>query len=178
MKTIFDLCEPRRDVVEGRMRDEEFAADLAGVVNGKAPPEYADPVVFFRHTHPMRGLRSLRETSCKRLSGTGGEMNSVVRLDTQFPECNSIRTLAPGRERETPDRPVNRASAEPARKVPGRSGVQHRSRWAKPVVVLRIVHVALDDGYRYSLGHAVNSRPDLNLRTVRRHFANQTIRTN
>jgi predicted AAA+ superfamily ATPase len=84
MKTIFDLCEPRRDVAEGRMRDEEFAADLAGVVNGKAPPEYADSVIFFRHTHPTRGLRTLLETSCKRLSGTGGEMNSVVRLDTQF----------------------------------------------------------------------------------------------
>lgn len=66
------------------MRDEEFAADLAGVVNGNAPPEYADPVIFFRHTHPTRGLRTLLETSCKRLSGTGGEMNSVVRLDTQF----------------------------------------------------------------------------------------------
>lgn len=84
MKTIFDLCDPRQDVVEGRMRDEEFAADLAGVVNGKAPPEYADPVLFFRHTHPTRGLRTLLETSCKRLSGTGGEINSVVRLDTQF----------------------------------------------------------------------------------------------
>ena len=41
------------------------AADLAGVVNGKAPPEYADPVIFFRHTHPTRGLRTLLETSCK-----------------------------------------------------------------------------------------------------------------
>ena len=36
MKTIFDLCQPRRDVIEGRLRDEEFAADLAAVVNGKA----------------------------------------------------------------------------------------------------------------------------------------------
>ena len=84
MKTIFDLCDPRQDVVEGRMRDEEFAADLASVVNGTAPREYGAPHVFFRHTHPTRGLRSLLETVCKRLSGAGGEMNSVIRLDTQY----------------------------------------------------------------------------------------------
>jgi len=84
MKTIFDLCTPREDVVARRMRDEEFAAELASVVNNKAPAEYGEPKVFFRHTHPTRGLRTLLETACKRLSGSGGELNSVVRLDTQF----------------------------------------------------------------------------------------------
>ncbi len=35
MKTIFDLCEPRQDVLKGRMKDEEFAADLTSVVRPK-----------------------------------------------------------------------------------------------------------------------------------------------
>ncbi len=84
MKTIFDLCEPRADVAKGHIRDEEFAAELAAVVNGNAPPEYGEAAVFFRHTHPTRGIRTLLEAVCKRLSGVGGEISSIIRLDTQF----------------------------------------------------------------------------------------------
>ena len=87
MKTIFDLCVPRADVAEGRIRDEEFAADLANVItpDGKGEhKEYTDPVLFFKHTHPTRGLKSLLEAVCRRLSGVGGETNSVIRLDTQY----------------------------------------------------------------------------------------------
>ena len=84
MQTIFDLCTPRKDVLAGRVKDEEFAADLAAVVNGKATKEYADPALFFRYTYPTRGLKTLLETVCRRLSGKGGELNSVVRLDTQY----------------------------------------------------------------------------------------------
>ncbi|MCA9314335.1 MAG: ATP-binding protein [Planctomycetes bacterium] len=84
MKNIFDLCTPRADVEEGRVRDEDFAADLAKVVRGEAPPEYQDATTFFRHTHPTKGLKALLDTVCRRLSGRGGELNSVIRLDTQF----------------------------------------------------------------------------------------------
>ncbi len=84
MQTIFDLCKPREDVLAGRVKDEEFAADLAAVVNGKATKEYADPSLFFQYTYPTRGLKTLLETVCRRLSGEGGELNSVVRLDTQY----------------------------------------------------------------------------------------------
>jgi len=84
MQTIFDLCQPRKDVEEGRMRDEEFAADLASVMGKSAPREYQEPAVFFAHTHPTRGLRTLLETACRRLSDIGGEVNSVIRLDTQY----------------------------------------------------------------------------------------------
>ena len=45
MKKIFDLCKPRADVRKGRVKDEEFAADLSKVVTGKAVDEYADPVI-------------------------------------------------------------------------------------------------------------------------------------
>ena len=84
MQTIFDLCQPRADVLEGRIRDEEFAADLSRVVNKTASPEYANPSIFFKYTYPTRGLKTLLETICRRLSGVGGELNSVIRLDTQY----------------------------------------------------------------------------------------------
>ena len=74
MKTIFDLCEPRADVAKGRIRDEEFAAELAGVVNGTAPPEYGDAATFLRHTHPTRGIRTLLEAVCR--SGRGSQESS------------------------------------------------------------------------------------------------------
>lgn len=84
MKTIFDLCEPRQDVLKGRMKDEEFAADLTSVVRPKGSKikEYTDPAVFFRYTYPTQGLKTLLEAVCRRLSGKGGELNSVIRLDT------------------------------------------------------------------------------------------------
>ena len=84
MKCIFDLCEPRPDVLQGRLRDDEFAADLASVVSGTASPDYQQAALFFGNTHPTRGLRTLMETICRRLSGTGGELNSIIRLDTQY----------------------------------------------------------------------------------------------
>ncbi len=84
MKTIFDICEPRDDVLRGRVKDEEFAAELSKVVDGSAVPEYGNPALFFRYTYPTRGLKSLLENVCRRLSGVGGELNSVIRLDTQY----------------------------------------------------------------------------------------------
>ncbi len=84
MKKIFDLCKPRADVLEGRLKDEEFAADLSKVIRGQAVREYADTALFFHYTYPTRGLTALLETICRRLSGKGGELNSVIRLDTQY----------------------------------------------------------------------------------------------
>jgi len=85
MKTIYELCQPRADVISGRLRDEEFAADLGAVIAPQSKVrEYSDPVLFFQNTYPTRGLRTLIETVCRRLSGVGGEMNSVIRLDTQY----------------------------------------------------------------------------------------------
>ncbi len=84
LPTIFDLCEPRADVIGGNIKESDFAADLAQVLNDKAPREYQDPVVFFANTHPTKGLRSLLKNVCLRLSGTGGEASSIFRLDTQY----------------------------------------------------------------------------------------------
>lgn len=36
--SIFELCEPRSDIVAGRLEDATLAADLAQVLAGKAAP--------------------------------------------------------------------------------------------------------------------------------------------
>jgi hypothetical protein len=84
MKTLFDLCEPREDVLGGNIRESEFAADLAAVLRGNAPDEYKLAPVFFANTHPTEGLKRLLDNVCRRLVGKGGEANAIFRLDTQY----------------------------------------------------------------------------------------------
>ncbi|QRM31085.1 ATP-binding protein [Microvirga sp. VF16] len=83
-QTIFDLCVPRADVLAGTASDADFAADLSHVIRGGGPVEYSDPVRFFRNTYPTRGLKSLLANVCARLSGAGGAVSAIFRLDTSF----------------------------------------------------------------------------------------------
>src|SRR5262245_28623365 len=84
LQPIFETCRPRADVEAGTTKDEQFAADLAQVVNGTAPKEYSDPALFFRHSYPTRGMRELLKAVLTRVSGKGGEIASIIRLDTQY----------------------------------------------------------------------------------------------
>ena len=84
LASILDTCRPRADVESGTTRDEQFAADLAQVIRGIAPREYSDPVTFFRHSYPTRGMKEMLKAVCKRVSGTGGEVASIVRLQTPY----------------------------------------------------------------------------------------------
>jgi predicted AAA+ superfamily ATPase len=71
MKTLFEICTPRADVIAGNIRESDFAANLAQVLNGTAPREYLDPAVFFANTHPTDGLHRLLHNVLTRLSGKG-----------------------------------------------------------------------------------------------------------
>lgn len=84
LPTIFDLCNPRDDVLAGGLAESDFAADLSQVLRGDAPAIYADAAEFFRNTYPTRGLQNLMSNVCRRLSGVGGEAASIFRLDTQY----------------------------------------------------------------------------------------------
>jgi hypothetical protein len=84
MKTLFELCDPRADVLKGGVRESEFAADLALVLRKEAPAEYQDAPTFFANTHPTDGLKRLLDNICRRLVGTGGEASAIFRLDTQY----------------------------------------------------------------------------------------------
>ena len=81
--TIFETCQPRPDVLAG-ITDADFAADLAQVVTGAGSEEYRDPVRFFANTYPTRGLKNLLGNVCRRLSGAGGDVASIFRLDTSY----------------------------------------------------------------------------------------------
>jgi hypothetical protein len=81
--TIFSACKPKEDVLQGAMADAEFAADLAQVLRGNAPAQYADPKRFFANTYPTRGLKDLLLNVCGRLS-KGQGVASIFRLDTSY----------------------------------------------------------------------------------------------
>lgn len=77
-----EVVEPHQDVATGEFQQAEFAADLAKVHSGSAPPEYRDPRQFFSRTYLTEGLSSLLVGAAKRLSGIGGD--PVVELQTNF----------------------------------------------------------------------------------------------
>ena len=82
--TIFETCRPRPDVLAGAVTEADFAADLAQVIVGKGAADYLDPARFFANTYPTRGLKNLLGNVCGRLSGAGGEVASIFRLDTSY----------------------------------------------------------------------------------------------
>jgi predicted AAA+ superfamily ATPase len=69
MKTIFDSCEPRSEVLKGELREEIFAARLRDVIIGQADPVYQDPATFFDNTYPTEGLKLLLDEALGRLTG-------------------------------------------------------------------------------------------------------------
>lgn len=83
--TIFDLCVPRADVLDGTASDSDFAADLARVLREYGRPgAYSQASSFFANTYPTRGLQSLLRNVCGRISGQGGAVSAIFRLDTSF----------------------------------------------------------------------------------------------
>lgn len=82
LKPWREVIEPHKDVLEGDFQEASFAADLAKVVLGKAPPDYQDPVRFFERTVITEGMSLLLQSVVKRLAGRGGD--PVVQLQTAF----------------------------------------------------------------------------------------------
>lgn len=81
--SVFSACIPKDDVLQGTMADAEFAADLAQVLRGDAPPQYAEAQLFFDNTYPTRGLKDLLSNVCARLTKSQGAA-SIFRLDTSY----------------------------------------------------------------------------------------------
>ena len=84
LPTIFDLCEPRKDVRAGTATDSDFAADLAHVLRPGEPDEYRDAARFFANTYPTDGLKDLLKNVCGRITGKGAAVAAIFRLDTSF----------------------------------------------------------------------------------------------
>jgi predicted AAA+ superfamily ATPase len=84
MKTIFDLCIPREDILEGVLSEDIFAARLKDVIEGQAEAIYQNPALFFENTYPTDGLRTLLSEAIGRLTGSEPGRNALIRLETAF----------------------------------------------------------------------------------------------
>jgi len=81
---LFAICEPRPDVLQGVLKESDFAADLSQVLRGDAPNEYKKPELFFANTYPTKGLKNALKLVALRVLGRPEQVGAVFRLDTQF----------------------------------------------------------------------------------------------
>ena len=84
MKTVLHTCSPRREVLEGELRDQQFAAKLKAVLEGTADPIYGNGQQFFENTFVTDGLRALTKEVVGRLSGEQPGNSPFIRLETAF----------------------------------------------------------------------------------------------
>jgi predicted AAA+ superfamily ATPase len=77
-----EIAQPHKDVLEGTLKQSEFAADISQVSAGTAPPDYQDAERFFSRTFITEGMRLLLISVAQRLSGQGGD--PVIQLQTAF----------------------------------------------------------------------------------------------
>lgn len=84
MKTIFELTQPRDEVLHGVLSEDMFAARLKDVMDGTADPVYQDAGLFFSNTYPTAGLKTLLREVLGRLTGEMPANNPIIRLETSF----------------------------------------------------------------------------------------------
>ena len=82
MKAFHTIAIPHRDILEGRLTMDVFAADLWEVFQRRGPDEYKDAETFFAKTYMTEGLKNLLAIVEKRLSGHGGD--PVIQIQTPF----------------------------------------------------------------------------------------------
>ncbi|PKP59483.1 AAA family ATPase [Candidatus Atribacteria bacterium HGW-Atribacteria-1] len=82
MKPFSTIAIPHKDILEGRLTMDVFAADLWEVFKKRAQEEYQDPTIFFRKTYITDGLKNLLNIAEKRLKGEGGD--PIIQLQTPF----------------------------------------------------------------------------------------------
>lgn len=89
--SLFESCQPRDDVLDGSLQEEQFAAKLSTVVHNpeNAAPVYREATSFFDMTYPTEGLRTLLSNLAGRFLATteyGSERytSSILCLDTRF----------------------------------------------------------------------------------------------
>ena len=82
MNPFHTIAIPHRDILEGKLTLEVFAADLWEVFKGRAPDEYEDAAQFFEKTYQTEGLKHLLSVVEGRLCGIGGD--PVIQIQTPF----------------------------------------------------------------------------------------------
>lgn len=82
MKPWRQIARPHKDVLEGKLKQSEFAADIFHVLQGDAAPEYMDAEKFYARTYITEGMRLLLISVMQRLTGKAGD--PVIQLQTNF----------------------------------------------------------------------------------------------
>jgi hypothetical protein len=82
MKAFHTIAVPHRDILEGRLTMDVFAADLWEVSQQRGADEYKDVETFFKKTYLTEGLKNLLTVVEKRLRGAGGD--PVIQIQTPF----------------------------------------------------------------------------------------------
>ncbi|MCX5850425.1 MAG: DUF499 domain-containing protein [Deltaproteobacteria bacterium] len=82
MKAFHTIAVPHKDILEGNLTMDVFAADLWQVSRNRGPDEYKDSDLFFGKTYLTQGLENLLTIVEKRLKGKGGD--SVIQIQTPF----------------------------------------------------------------------------------------------
>ena len=82
LKPWREIAKPHKDVLEGRFKQSEFAADISQVHSGNATEEYQNPEKFFSRTFITEGMYQLLMSVAQRLVGNGGD--PIIQLQTAF----------------------------------------------------------------------------------------------
>ena len=82
MKPFHTVAIPHRDILEGRLTMDIFAADLWETFTLRAPEDYRDPDIFFEKTYLTEGLKNIMDIVERRLKGLGGD--PVIQIQTPF----------------------------------------------------------------------------------------------
>ena len=72
MKAFHTIAIPHKDILEGRLTLDVYAADLHQVSMKSGPDEYRDSKKFFQKTYLTNGLNNLLSIVEKRINGNGG----------------------------------------------------------------------------------------------------------
>lgn len=82
MKPFHTIAVLHKDILEGRLTMDVFAADLWEVYHDRGPEEYRDADLFSRKTFVTAGLNHIFQAVEKRMNGQGGD--PVIQLQTPF----------------------------------------------------------------------------------------------
>ena len=77
------IVTPHGNIQQGRVKQNDFAASLADVLNERGNPDYYDPGRFFNRTFLTGGLRQLAGEVVGRLTGQG-DGDAVMQIQTPF----------------------------------------------------------------------------------------------
>src|SRR5207245_413001 len=69
MKSFHTIAVADKDIIEGKLTMDVFAADLWETYLERAAPEYKEPKLFFEKTYLTKGLKNLLTVVEKRLKG-------------------------------------------------------------------------------------------------------------